>query len=70
MLTADKIRELFTLLDKALAPEDVIGEVYVVGGAVMTLAFSALAIVERYFPSDQIPPKTHFALEELLTSRK
>src|SRR5215213_4381291 len=41
MLTAEKIRELFTLLDAALAREDVIGEVYVVGGAVMTLAFSA-----------------------------
>jgi len=173
MLTADKIRELFTLLDKALAREDVIGEVYVVGGAVMTLAFAArpstndvdavftpkeivrraarrvardadvdpnwlndavkgflgdrgefsswldlphlkvftpvpeyllamkciafrlgpefhdeddvryllrylnverakdaLAIVERYYPSDQIPPKTRFALEELLTPKK
>ncbi len=26
----------------------------------------ALAIVERYFPADRIPPKTRFALEELL----
>jgi hypothetical protein len=43
MLTGDKIRELFTLLDKALAGEDVVGEVYVVGGAVMTLAFAARA---------------------------
>lgn len=173
MLTAEKIRELFTLLDQALAREDVVGEVYVVGGAVMTLAFAArpstndvdavftpkqvvrraarrvareadvdadwlndavkgflgdrgefstwldlphlrvftpvpeyllamkciafrlgpefhdeddvryllrylnierardaLAVVERYFPSDQIPPKTRVALEELLPARK
>src|SRR4051812_26219097 len=41
MLTAEKIRELFTLLDAALAREDTVGEVYVVGGAVMTLAFAA-----------------------------
>ena len=173
MLTAGKIRELFTLLEAALEREGVDGEVYVVGGAVMTLAFAArpstndvdavftpkevvrraarrvardadvdpdwlndavkgflgergefstwldlphlkvftpvpeyllamkciafrlgpefhdeedvryllrylnvertrdaLAIVERYFPSDQIPPKTRFALEELLPPRK
>jgi hypothetical protein len=173
VLSADKIRELFALLDQALAREDVVGEVYVVGGAVMTLAFSArpstndvdavftpkeivrraarrvardadvdanwlndavkgflgdrgefsswldlpylkvftpvpeyllamkciafrlglefhdeadvryllrylnierardaLDIVERYFPSDRIPPKTRFALEELLTPPK
>ena len=173
MLTAGKIRELFTLLAAALEREGVVGEVYVVGGAVMTLAFAArpstndvdavfmpkevvrraarrvardadvdpdwlndavkgflgergefstwldlphlkvftpvpeyllamkciafrlgpefhdeedvryllrylnvertrdaLAIVERYFPSDQIPPKTRFALEELLPPRK
>ena len=173
MLTAHKIRELFTLLEAALEREGVVGEVYVVGGAVMTLAFAArpstndvdavftpkevvrraarrvardadvdpdwlndavkgflgergefstwldlphlkvftpvpeyllamkciafrlgpefhdeedvryllrylnverardaLAIVERYFPSDQIPPKTRFALEELLPPRK
>lgn len=30
----------------------------------------ALAIIERYFPSDRIPPKTRFALEELLPPRK
>jgi hypothetical protein len=173
VLTAEKIRELFTLLDQELAGEGVVGEVYVVGGAVMTLAFAArpstndvdavftpkevvrraarrvareadvdpdwlndavkgflgergefaqwldrphlkvftpvpeyllamkciafrlgpefhdeddvryllrylnverardaLAIVERYFPSDQIPPKTRFALEEILPPRK
>jgi hypothetical protein len=173
VLTAHKIRELFTLLEAALEREGVVGEVYVVGGAVMTLAFAArlstndvdavftpkdvvrraarrvahdadvdpdwlndavkgflgergefstwldlphlkvftpvpeyllamkciafrlgpefhdeedvryllrylnverardaLAIVERYFPSDQIPPKTRFALEELLPPRK
>jgi hypothetical protein len=173
MLTAEKIRELFTLLEAALAREDVIGEVYVVGGAVMTLAFAArpstndvdavftpkeivrraaqrvardadvdanwlndavkgflgdrgefstwldlphlrvftpvpeylhpmkciafrlgpefhdeadvryrlrylyietardaLEIIERYFPSERIPPKTRFALEELLTPPK
>lgn len=173
MLTAEKIRELFSLLDAALAREDVIGEVYIVGGAVMTLAFAArpstndvdavftpkeivrraaqrvardadvdanwlndavkgflgdrgefstwlelphlrvftpvpgyllamkciafrlgpefhdeadvryllrylniesardaLNLIERYFPSDRIPPKTRFALEELLTPPK
>ena len=26
----------------------------------------ALAIVERYFPADRIPPKTRFALQEIL----
>jgi hypothetical protein len=41
MLTAEKIRELFALLNDALAHDNVIGEVYVVGGAVMTLAFAA-----------------------------
>lgn len=29
-------------------------------------AAEALEIVERYFPTDLIPPKTRFALEELL----
>lgn len=33
-------------------------------------ARDALAIVERYFPSDQIPSKTRFALDELLPPRK
>ena len=172
MLTAARIRELFALLDQALERDDVVGEVYLVGGAVMTLAFAArptanavdavfiakegvrraarrvardadidpnwlndavkgflstrgeftpwldlthlkiftpvpeyllamkcmafrlgpefhdeadvryllrylnierardaLAIVERYFPADQIPPKTRFALAEILASK-
>lgn len=171
MLSANRIRELFELLNGLLCEEDVIGEVYVVGGAVMALAFAArpatndvdavfvpretvrrlarkagrdagvdedwlndaakgflaaggefspwlelthlrvfmpvpeyllamkcvafrlgpefrdeddvryllrylnvecaeqaLAIVERYFPADQIPPKTRFALQEILGS--
>lgn len=41
MLSARRIRELFDLLNKGLAEENVIGEVYVVGGAVMALAFAA-----------------------------
>ena len=41
MLTAARIRELFALLDQALERDDVVGEVYLVGGAVMTLAFAA-----------------------------
>lgn len=41
MLSAEKIRELFDLLNTRLGKEDVIGELYVVGGAVMTLAFAA-----------------------------
>ena len=41
MLTAKRIRELFLLLNDRLASEGVIGELYVVGGAVMTLAFEA-----------------------------
>ena len=41
MLSAERIRELFELLNQRLAAEHVLGEVYVVGGAVMTLAFAA-----------------------------
>lgn len=41
MLTAARILELFGLLDGRLAEEGVVGELYVVGGAVMTLAFAA-----------------------------
>lgn len=29
----------------------------------------ALTVIERYFPADRIPPKTRFALEELLPAR-
>jgi hypothetical protein len=41
VLTAERIRELFELLNGGLAAEDVVGEVYLVGGAVMCLAFAA-----------------------------
>src|SRR5687767_14364270 len=41
MLSATRIRELFELLNARLAREDVIGELYLVGGAVMTLVFGA-----------------------------
>lgn len=41
MLTAERIRELLELLNERLAAEDTIGELYLVGGAVMTLAFAA-----------------------------
>jgi hypothetical protein len=41
VLSAERIRELFGLLNDRLAAEAVVGEVYVVGGAVMTLAFAA-----------------------------
>lgn len=41
MLSAADIKKLFDLLNARLAEEDVIGEVYVVGGAVMALAFAA-----------------------------
>jgi hypothetical protein len=41
VLTAQRINELFELLNGQLADEDVVGEVYLVGGAVMTLAFAA-----------------------------
>ncbi|HEY0776419.1 MAG TPA: hypothetical protein VGD56_00505 [Gemmatirosa sp.] len=41
MLSAERIRTLFARLDERLAREDVTGEVYLVGGAVMTLAFAA-----------------------------
>lgn len=41
MLSATRIRELFELLNGKLSEEDVIGEVYVIGGAVMALAFAA-----------------------------
>lgn len=41
MLSAAGIRKLFDLLNARLSAEDVIAEVYVVGGAVMALAFAA-----------------------------
>jgi hypothetical protein len=41
MLTRARIDELFSLLNERLALENVIGELYLVGGAVMTLAFGA-----------------------------
>lgn len=41
MLSATRIRELFDLLNGRLSDEDVIGELYLVGGAVMSLAFAA-----------------------------
>ena len=42
-LTRDDIRRLFALLDEELATDDVVGEVYLVGGAVMCLALGARA---------------------------
>jgi hypothetical protein len=41
MLSAERIRELLDLLNERLSQESVVGELYVVGGAVMTLAFAA-----------------------------
>lgn len=41
MLSREKIRQLLELLNDRLAAEGALGEVYVVGGAVMCLAFSA-----------------------------
>lgn len=41
MLTPERIRELFELLNHRLGGEGVVGEVYLVGGAVMCLAFAA-----------------------------
>ena len=40
MLTADRIRQLLDLLNDRLSAEEVVGELYLVGGAVMTLAFA------------------------------
>lgn len=41
MLSAERIRELLGMLNDRLAAEQTVGELYVVGGAVMTLAFAA-----------------------------
>jgi hypothetical protein len=41
MLTRQRIRELFESLNDRLAGDGVVGEVYLVGGAVMCLAFAA-----------------------------
>ncbi len=40
-LTKDEIHRLFEALDRELAAEDVLGEVYLVGGAVLCLALDA-----------------------------
>ncbi len=41
MLTATRITELLNMLNDRLAAEDVVGELYMVGGAVMSLASKA-----------------------------
>ena len=41
VLSADRIRELFTALDQELARRSVVGEVGLLGGAVMCLVFQA-----------------------------
>jgi len=41
MLSARRIDELLRLRNGRLAAEDAIGEIYMVGGAVMTLVFGA-----------------------------
>ena len=41
MLTSDRIRERFTVLDEELGKKGVIGEVGICGGAVMCLVFQA-----------------------------
>lgn len=41
MLSAERIRELLGMLNDRLAAEEVVAELYVVGGAVMTLVFAA-----------------------------
>ena len=41
MLTSDRIRELFAALDRELARRSVVGEIGLLGGAVMCLVFQA-----------------------------
>ncbi len=41
MLTTKRITELLNMLNDRLAAEDVVGELYMVGGAVMALAYNA-----------------------------
>ncbi|MBN1961583.1 MAG: hypothetical protein JW841_11610 [Deltaproteobacteria bacterium] len=43
MLTKDAILKLFNSLNEELARQDIKGEIYLVGGAVMTLVFDARA---------------------------
>ena len=122
VLSGDRIRELFAALDRELAARSVVGEVGILGGAVMCLVFqarestskdidavfaptqeirdAALAVaraygvaedwhdaddvaflvrrlglvtpeevferITRYYPREQVPPRTRFLVEELL----
>jgi len=57
MLSARRIDELLRLLNGRLAAEDAIGEIYMVGGAVMTLVFGArpsTSDVDAVFPPKEL----------------
>ena len=67
-LTIGQIKELFNVLDKKLASENITGELYLVGGAVMCLAYNARAStrdIDAYFePASVIRKYSKIIAEE------
>lgn len=79
-MTKDKIIELLTELGQRLCHKGIQGEMYVVGGAAMALAYdaggatrdidAALNIIESVYRDHRIPARAQFLLEEIFLSRQ